>query len=259
MLLDMAGTCSLKNFFIVGKHRKQTVRYNSIDYLRLVDAVPPRQSSIDWHTFQYTNHRKDSVTTFNPDTLILSYSKNNQEGNDYLMTQLHGVILDIDGTLVDSNDANARAWIEAMAEQGHTVSFERVRPLIGMGGDKVLPEILDISKDSDEGKKISQRRKQIMIERYQPTLRAFPKSRELLERMHEQGLKLVVATSAEQDELQGLLHIIGPNVPDLFQQETTSQDAPKSKPNPEVMDPPQGVKWESGPQRPDARRRSAPR
>jgi HAD superfamily hydrolase (TIGR01509 family) len=152
------------------------------------------------------------------------------------MTQLHGVILDIDGTLVDSNDANARAWIEAMAEQGHTVSFERVRPLIGMGGDKVLPEILDISKDSDEGKKISQRRKQIMIERYQPTLRAFPKSRELLERMHEQGLKLVVATSAEQDELQGLLHIIGPNVPDLFQQETTSQDAPKSKPNPEVMD-----------------------
>lgn len=152
------------------------------------------------------------------------------------MSQLHGVILDIDGTLVDSNDANAHAWIEAMAEQGHTVSFERIRPLIGMGGDKVLPEILGISKDSDEGKKISQRRKQIMIERYQPTLHAFPQSRELLERMHEQGLKLVVATSAEQDELQGLLHIIGPHVADLFQQETTSQDAPKSKPNPEIMD-----------------------
>ncbi len=152
------------------------------------------------------------------------------------MTQLHGVILDIDGTLVDSNDANARAWIEAMAQQGHTVSFERIRPLIGMGGDKVLPEILGISKDSDEGKEISQRRKQIMIDRYQPTLHAFPQSRELLERMHEQGLKLVVATSAEQEELQGLLRIIGPDVPDLFEQETTSQDAPKSKPNPEVMD-----------------------
>lgn len=152
------------------------------------------------------------------------------------MTQLHGVILDIDGTLVDSNDANAHAWIEAMEEQGHTVSFERVRPLIGMGGDKVLPEVLGISKDSDEGKKISQGRKQIMIERYQPTLHAFPQSRELLERMHEQGLKLVVATSAEQDELQGLLRIIGPDVPDLFQQETTAQDAPRSKPNPEIMD-----------------------
>ncbi|MDQ2886638.1 MAG: HAD family hydrolase [Chloroflexota bacterium] len=152
------------------------------------------------------------------------------------MTQLHGVILDIDGTLVDSNDANAHAWIEAMAEQGHTVSFERVRPLIGMGGDKVLPDVLGISKDSDEGKKISQRRKQIMIKRYQPTLHAFPQARELLERMHEQGLKLVVATSAEQDELQGLLRIIGPDVPDLFQQETTAQDAPRSKPNPQIMD-----------------------
>jgi HAD superfamily hydrolase (TIGR01549 family) len=152
------------------------------------------------------------------------------------MTQLHGVVLDIDGTLVDSNDANARAWIEAMAEQGHTVSFEHVRPLIGMGGDKVLPEILNISKDSDEGKKISQRRKQIMKERYQPTLHAFPQARELLKRMHSQGLKLVVATSAEQDELQGLLRIIGPDVPDLFEQETTSQYAPKSKPNPEIMD-----------------------
>jgi HAD superfamily hydrolase (TIGR01509 family) len=151
------------------------------------------------------------------------------------MTQLQGVILDIDGTLVDSNDANAHAWIEAMGEQGHTVSFERVRPLIGMGGDKVIPEILGISKDSDEGKKISQRRKQIMLERQQ-TLHAFPHSRDLLERMHKQGLKLVVATSAEQDELQGLLRIIGPNVPELFEQETSSQDAPKSKPNPEVMD-----------------------
>ena len=105
-----------------------------------------------------------------------------------------------------------------------------------MGGDKVLPEVLDISKDSDEGKKISQRRKQIMIERSQPTLHAFPKAKELLERMHSQGLKLVVATSAEQEELQGLLRIIGPDVPDLFEQETTSQDAPKSKPNPEIMD-----------------------
>jgi HAD superfamily hydrolase (TIGR01509 family) len=152
------------------------------------------------------------------------------------MTQIHGVILDIDGTLVDSNDANAHAWIQAMEEHAYKASFERVRPLIGMGGDKVLPEVLGISKNSEEGKKISQRRKQIMQERYQPTLRAFPKSRELLERMHNQGLKLVVATSAEQDELQGLLRIIGPDVPDLFQQETSSQDAPRSKPDPEVMD-----------------------
>ena len=48
--------------------------------------------------------------------------------------RLRGVILDVDGTLVDSNDAHARAWVEALKEGGFDVPFERVRPLIGMGG-----------------------------------------------------------------------------------------------------------------------------
>jgi phosphoglycolate phosphatase-like HAD superfamily hydrolase len=52
---------------------------------------------------------------------------------------VRGVLLDIDGTLVESNDAHAHAWVEALAESGHTVAFEAVRPLIGMGGDKLLP------------------------------------------------------------------------------------------------------------------------
>ena len=48
------------------------------------------------------------------------------------------VIFDVDGTLVDSNDAHARAWVDAFAESGRTLPFERVRPLIGMGSDKLL-------------------------------------------------------------------------------------------------------------------------
>ena len=68
------------------------------------------------------------------------------------MTQIHGVILGVDGTLVDSNDAHAKAWVEAMEEFGYKVAFEKVRPLIGMGGDKVLPETIGIEKDSEEGK-----------------------------------------------------------------------------------------------------------
>ena len=74
---------------------------------------------------------------------------------------ISGIILDVDGTLVDSNDAHTTAWIEAMVENGHKVTFDQVRPLIGMGGDKVLPETIGIRKDSEEGKRISQRRKEI--------------------------------------------------------------------------------------------------
>ena len=51
------------------------------------------------------------------------------------------MILDVDGTLVDSNDAHARAWVEAFAGHGITVAFDHVRRCIGMGGDKLMPEV----------------------------------------------------------------------------------------------------------------------
>ncbi len=67
------------------------------------------------------------------------------------MTQnraVRGVLVDVDGTLIDSNDAHTHAWLQAMSENGYDdVPFEKVRPLIGMGGDKVLPETIGVDKD----------------------------------------------------------------------------------------------------------------
>jgi HAD superfamily hydrolase (TIGR01549 family) len=146
-----------------------------------------------------------------------------------------GVIFDVDGTLVDSNDAHTHAWIEAMQASGHEVPFDRVRPLIGMGGDKVLPEVLHISKDGEQGQQISQRRKEIFKQKYLGTLKSFPRTKELLERIHEQGLKMIIATSAEPEELEALLQIIGPGVDELFEDVTTAKDAPQSKPDPDIM------------------------
>jgi len=54
------------------------------------------------------------------------------------MDSVRGVLLDDDGTLVDSNDAHAHAWVKAFSEYGFDVSFEKVRRLIGKGGDKVI-------------------------------------------------------------------------------------------------------------------------
>ena len=77
-----------------------------------------------------------------------------------------GVLLDIDGTLVDSNDAHARARVEALAEAGYDVPFERVRRLIGMGGDQLLPEAIGLEKDTPEGQRISDRWVAIFKEKY---------------------------------------------------------------------------------------------
>lgn len=153
------------------------------------------------------------------------------EEND--MIHIRGVILDVDGTLVDSNDAHAHSWVEAMAEYGYKVAFERVRPLIGMGGDKVLPETVHLHKDSETGQQISKRRAAIFKERYLPTLRAFPGAKELLQEMRKRGLKLAVASSAKPDELKSLLRLVGAE--DLIEEETSSKDVQRSKPDPDVM------------------------
>jgi HAD superfamily hydrolase (TIGR01509 family) len=150
-----------------------------------------------------------------------------------IVSTLHGVILDVDGTLVDSNDAHARAWVAALAEYGYDIPFERVRPLIGMGGDKLMPQVGGPSEDSDEGQRIGKRRAEIFKERELPALRPFPQTRELLQHMRERGLKLVVASSAKQAELDSLLKVAGAN--DLVEERTSSSDAENSKPDPDIV------------------------
>ena len=69
------------------------------------------------------------------------------------------VLFDVDGTLVDSNGAHADSWAQALVEHGINVTAADVRPLVGMGGDKVLPALADIESSSERGKKISERKK----------------------------------------------------------------------------------------------------
>ncbi len=144
-----------------------------------------------------------------------------------------GVLLDIDGTLVDSNDVHARAWVDALIEQGYSASFEDVRPLIGTGGDTVLPKIARLDSDSPEGKKIDQRRGEIFKTRFLPSVKPFPQVRALLLRMRESGLKLVIATSAKPAEADPLLQLA--DVSDLIDVQTTSDDAEHSKPAPDII------------------------
>jgi HAD superfamily hydrolase (TIGR01509 family) len=149
------------------------------------------------------------------------------------VTHIHAVIFDVDGTLVDSNDAQARSWVDALKEFGYSVPFEKVRPLIGMGGDKVLPETIGVQKDSEKGKQISKRRSEIFKEKYLPNVKPFPDAQKLLDRMRKQGLKLAIATSAQPDELRPLLQIVG--AADLIEDKTSARDVKSSKPDPDVM------------------------
>ena len=144
------------------------------------------------------------------------------------------MILDVDGTLVDSNDAHAHAWVAAFAEAGVTVDFDAVRRSIGMGGDKLMPAVSGIDESSARGARISERRGEIFSTTYLPALRAFPSTRELIERFLADGYVLAVASSAAKDELQPLLEAAG--VADLIHRRTSSDDAEESKPAPDIVE-----------------------
>src|SRR6185436_19577732 len=135
--------------------------------------------------------------------------------------------------LVDSNDAHARAWVDAFTEFGRHVDFSRVRPLIGMGGDKLIPRLTGLPADSPDGKEIAARRAEIFADGYLPTIQPTRGALHLLEFLADERLKLVVASSAQGDELRALLRTIGASK--LLERPAAAGDEHRSKPDPDVV------------------------
>jgi HAD superfamily hydrolase (TIGR01509 family) len=148
-------------------------------------------------------------------------------------SRYRAVILDMDGTLLDSNAAHVHAWVEALRDHGREVSEKDIWPWVGMGGDNLLPAAVRISKQSPEGKAIAERRGEIFRSRYLPHLKPFPQVRPLLERMRADGLRLAVATSSPEDEVKKAIAIVG--IGDLLEDATSASDAARSKPDPDVV------------------------
>jgi HAD superfamily hydrolase (TIGR01509 family) len=146
---------------------------------------------------------------------------------------LRGVIFDVDGTLVDSNDAHARAWVQALQEAGRNVSFAEVRPLIGMGGDKLLPAAAGVGAEDVEGKSIARRRGEIFRTQLLPRLTAFEGAAELLRLLKARGFELAVASSAAKQELTPLLRLA--DAEHLIDERASGDDAEESKPDPDIV------------------------
>ena len=145
---------------------------------------------------------------------------------------LQVILLDIDGTLIDSNDAHARAWVGALAEHGYVVPFDQVRPLIGMGGDKILPMLVGLDHESPEADRIAESRGALFGKEL-PSLRPTRGARDLLLLLRDEGFELVVATSAQSGEVRKLLEQAG--VADLIDDAASSGDAEHSKPDPDIV------------------------
>lgn len=151
------------------------------------------------------------------------------------MPRPHAVILDVDGTLLLSNEAHARAFVEAARELGFPgAPFEEILRMIGMGGDKLIPRAFGFSAESEEGQALEERKGEIFRTLLVDDLLPTPGVRPLLERFRSDGLRRVVATSAKEEDLQMLLRRAG--VEDLIDDCTSSSDVDRSKPDPDVVE-----------------------
>lgn len=143
------------------------------------------------------------------------------------------VIFDVDGTLLDSVDFHARAWQETFARHGVDVAFDDVRSQIGKGGDQLMPVFLPREMLEQIGEQLNDERARHFREKYLPRVRPFPKVRELFERLRADGRRVVLASSGTRDEVEEYKRIAG--VADLIESDTSSDDAERSKPHPDIF------------------------
>ena len=146
----------------------------------------------------------------------------------------NAVIFDVDGTLIDSVDLHAHAWQDAFREFGHEIAFDKLRGQIGKGGDQLLPVFLSKDEVDATGEALNKRRSEIFKERYLSQIKPFPMVRELLQRIRADGTQIALASSAKADELAAYKKAA--RIEDLLQAETSTDDAEKSKPEPDIFE-----------------------
>ncbi len=147
---------------------------------------------------------------------------------------IKAVIFDVDGTLVDSVDLHARAWQEAFERFGKKVPFEQVRYQIGKGGDQLMPVFFSKEELEEFGEELEEYRGDLYKREYLPRVKAFPAVRELFERVRREGQRIALASSAKEEELGTYKKLA--RVEDLVEEETSADDAEKSKPHPDIFE-----------------------
>ena len=146
---------------------------------------------------------------------------------------IQAVIFDVDGTLIDTVDLHAACWIEALKHFDIDVPFEDMRVQIGKGGDQILHGLIPPDMVDERGEEIQAFRSDLFKRDYMHEARAFPGVRELFKRIRVAGQQAVLASSATADELDLYKEIAG--IADLIDGATSSDDADRSKPFPDIF------------------------
>jgi HAD superfamily hydrolase (TIGR01509 family) len=147
--------------------------------------------------------------------------------------RVDAVLLDLDGTLVTSNDAHAKAWADVLAEAGIPRAFGDIRALIGMGSGPLLAKLCGIPEDDPASERIAARRGEIFRERYLGEVQAQPGAGELIVKLVDRGFRVVLATASSEEDVRAIVKAAG--LQDVIPEWTTADDVKRAKPAPDVI------------------------
>ena len=142
------------------------------------------------------------------------------------------VVLDIDGTLVDTNYQHAIAWHRALRAHGYVVQLWEIHRHIGMGGDQLVTALIGEEAERSDGEAIREEEGDAYGELI-GEVQAMRGATELLEELHEDGAKTILASSAKADEVEHYIDLL--NARDVVEGWTTAADVERTKPHPDLV------------------------
>ena len=145
---------------------------------------------------------------------------------------LEAALLDVDGTLIDTNYQHALAWFRAFEQHGFVLPLWRIHRAIGMGGDQLVPALVGKEADEERGDDIRNARDSLyqeLIGEVEP----LHGSRELISDLKERGVTVVLASSSPQNELDHYLELL--DARELADAWTTKDDVESTKPEPDLV------------------------
>jgi HAD superfamily hydrolase (TIGR01509 family) len=141
-------------------------------------------------------------------------------------------ILDVDGTLVETNYHHALAWYRAFTQHGVELPLWRIHRAIGMGGDQLVAALAGDDVEEEKGEDIRTAEKALYMAMIHE-VRPLPDARKLIEVLKERGHNVVLASSAKEDEIEHYIDLL--DARELADDWTSSADVEQTKPNPDLV------------------------
>ena len=146
---------------------------------------------------------------------------------------IEAALLDVDGTLIDSNYHHALAWYRAFRRHDIVLPLWRIHRAVGMGGDQLVPALVGPKLDKEKGDDIRAARDEIYTGGLIDEVAALEGAHELIAELKDRGLQVVLASSSPRDELERYLDLL--DARKLADAWTTKDDVEATKPEPDLI------------------------